>query len=63
MVFTKAKTLIALFIFFFIQMACCNLFTTGVSEECHVDEFKKKSFWIFMVFFLLNLAPDLTHVA
>lgn len=51
MVFTKAKTLIALFIFFFIQMACCNLFTTGVSEECHVDEFKKKSFWIFMVFF------------
>lgn len=63
MVFTKAKTLIALFIFFFIQMACCNLFTTGVSEECHVDELKKKSDWISMRFFLLNLAPDLTHVA
>lgn len=63
MVFTKAKTLIALFIFFFIQMACCNLFTTGVSEECHVDEFKKKILLDFYGVFLLNLAPDLTHVA
>lgn len=51
MVFTKAKTLIALFIFFFIQMACCNLFTTGVSEECHVDEFKKNPFGLLWVFF------------
>lgn len=53
MVFTKAKTLIALFIFFFIQMAyaCCNLFTTGVSEECHVDEFKKKILLDFYGFF------------
>lgn len=55
MVFTKAKTLIALFIFFFIQMACCNLFTTGVSEEFHVDEVKKNSIG-FLCFFFTQLS-------